>query len=244
MQRRIFAILYAALSLICCNAAADSTPTDFEGWLLIQTYLSLDAEKRYQILLETQPRVGDNWQRLATVQNRFGLNYNINSSWSTMAGYAWTPNFYYADYHRTFIDENRFWQQLAYRHDLFGVQWVHRVRQEQRFIVGVSEVSHRSRYQLRGSYALSNDRSFGLTAFDELMVTLNSASPAPWSGYDRNRIFLGPYWVVAGHRFEVGYLGEHQKRFGSDERWVNAVVVQATFNLSTPLTTESSSHPK
>jgi hypothetical protein len=34
---------------------------------------------------------------------------------------------------------------------------------------------------------------------------------------------------VNNARYEVGYLGEHAKRFGTDERWVNAVAVAAVF---------------
>jgi hypothetical protein len=36
---------------------------------------------------------------------------------------------------------------------------------------------------------------------------------------------------VNGHRYEVGYLGEHLKRFGSDERWANVFLFSATFNF-------------
>jgi len=229
---KILSSLLLVIALLYVRASrADSTPTDFEGWLVLQTYISLDEEKRYQLYLENQPRIGNDWHRVATVQSRAGLNYIWNKRWSTMVGYAWAPLLYNAQYHRLYIDESRLWQQVAYSHQWLGIQWTHRLRQEQRFIVGVSGVSNRSRYQIKGSYALADDGSFGLTGFDELMVNLNDVQPAPWSGYDRNRVFFGPFWVVDGHRFEVGYLGEHQKRFGSDERWVNTVVAVATFNF-------------
>jgi hypothetical protein len=78
---------------------------------------------------------------------------------------------------------------------------------------------------LRGSLPLNTQKSFGLTAFDEIMVNLNGVEGGPWSGYDRNRVFVGPFWQVGDARYEVGYLGEHTKRFGDDERWVNAVAV-------------------
>lgn len=216
------------LLFIRCSRA-DSTPTDFEGWVSLHSYISLDKEKRYQLYLETQPRVGDDWSRVATVQSRVGLNYNWDRAWSTMVGYGWTPGLYNAQYHRSYIDENRIWEQVLFKHQLFGAQWAHRLRQEQRFIVGASNVSNRTRYQVRCSYGLGDDQSFGLTGWDEIMVNLNGAQPGPWAGYDRNRFFIGPYWIVDGDRYEVGYLGEHLKRFGSDERWANVVLLSATW---------------
>ena len=84
---------------------------------------------------------------------------------------------------------------------------------------------------LRGSLPLNDAQDFGITAFDEFMVTLNTVEGGPWRGYDRNRIFIGPYWQVGATRYEVGYLGEHAKRFGDDERWVNALAATAIFNF-------------
>ena len=148
-----------------------------------------------------------------------------------MAGYAWTPILYNAQYHRTYIDENRLWQQISFRHDLFNISWQHRVRQEQRFIVGSHPTSNRTRYQIRGSYGLSNDGNFGVTGFNEIMVNLNSADPQPYGGFDRDRIFLGPYFVANSHRYEFGYLGEYLKRFGDEPRWANVIVFHAIFNF-------------
>lgn len=230
-MKKILASLLAAALLWNGDAQADSTPTDFQGWFQFQSYISLDDEKKYQLFLETQPRLGDDWSRASTVQNRVGLNYNWTKAFSSMLGYAWTPTLYNSHYHSAYIDEQRIFQQVVYKHDLLGVKWAHRLRQEQRFITGAGSVSNRTRYQLRGSYSLSQDGNFGLTGYDELMVNLNDSNPGPTSGYDRDRIFLGPYWVVNGHRYEVGYLGEHLKRFGSDERWANVILFSATFNF-------------
>lgn len=210
---------------------APAMPPDFEGWWILSSFVSLDDDKRYQLYLESQPRVGDNWSRAATVQSRIGLQYWWTKQISTMAGYAWTPILYNAQYHRVYIDENRLWQRIAYRHDLFGVSWQHRVRQEQRFIVGSHPTSNRTRYQIRGSYGFSDDNNLGLTWFDEIMVNLNSAEPLPYGGFDRNRIFVGPYLVANGHRYEFGYLGEYQKRFGPEPRWANVILFQAVFNF-------------
>jgi len=57
------------------------------------------------------------------------------------------------------------------------------------------------------------------------MVNFNSVQDGPWSGYDRDRFFFGPYWKIDNVRYEFGYLGEHLKRFGNDERWANVIAL-------------------
>jgi hypothetical protein len=84
---------------------------------------------------------------------------------------------------------------------------------------------------LRGTLPLNVAQDFGIAAFDEVMFTWNSIEGGPWSGYDRNRVFLGPYWQIDNAHYEIGYLGEHAKRFGDDERWVNAIAVLAIFHF-------------
>jgi hypothetical protein len=63
----------------------------------------------------------------------------------------------------------------------------------------------------------------GVSAFNELMIHIGDTAGGPSSGYDRDRIFLGPFLARGQGRYEVGYLGEHAKRFGNDERWVNVL---------------------
>ena len=208
-----------------------ATPHDFEAWDSTIAFVSLEESKRYQLFLETQPRLGDNWQRMAAVLMRTALVYNATSTLSLFGGYAWFPTFYDSNYHHTYRDDQRLWQQLIYKHDLWWISWQHRLRQEQRWIEHTDGVSNRSRYMLRGSLPLNEERTFGFTAFDELMVNLNTVEGGPWKGYDRNRIFVGPYWQVRDSRYEVGYLGEHAKRFGNDERWMSALAVVAIFNF-------------
>lgn len=199
--------------------------------MLAASNIALDEQRRYQLYLEAQPRLGDDLERVATVQGRAALGYMVDESFGFHLGYAWTPLFYDSQYHRIYRDEHRIWQQVLYRYDLWNIQWQHRVRQEQRFIAPNDEVGHRSRYQLRGSYRLTVSYDSGVTVWDEVMVNLNDVQNAAPSGYDRNRIFLGPYWQIDNARYEVGYLGEHLKRFGSNERWASALLLAVTFNF-------------
>jgi hypothetical protein len=221
-------LLFALLAL---PSTAPAHPHDFEGWLATNAHIALDEDKTYQIYLEAQPRQGNDLKRAALFQGRAGLNYNMTKQIGLYAGYAWVPFFYDSNYHRDYRDEQRLWQQIVYRHHLFGVTWQHRLRQEQRKTMRTEGISNRSRYMLKGSYPLTEDGTFGLTSADELMINLNAVENGPWGGYDRNRFFVGPYWQRGAGRYEVGYLGEHAKRFGNDERWAHVIAVQIAYNF-------------
>ena len=221
--------LLASLFTLICRSEA--TPTDFEGWASASALTSLDDAKTYQLFLELQPRIGDDWHRAALVLVRPAVVYNPTKALSLYTGYAWHPTFYNSNYHRDYRDEQRLWQQVIYRHDLWGTAWLHRLRQEQRKIEHTDGISNRTRYLLRGSYGLTDAGDVGITTFEELMINLNGVDGGPWAGYDRSRVFLGPYWLVGSTRYEIGYLGEHAKRFGDDERWVNAIAISGQFNF-------------
>jgi hypothetical protein len=168
---------------------------------------------------------------MAAILVRAALVYRANPALSLFGGYAWFPTFYDSDYHRTYRDEQRLWQQALFTHELWHISWQHRLRQEQRWIEHTDGVVNRSRYLLRSTIPLTIDRRFGITAFDECMVNLNGVNGGPGRGYDRNRIFAGPYWEYGTAHFEVGYLGEHSKRFGDDARWVSALAVNTAVHF-------------
>lgn len=227
-RTRVALVLILVLSF---GRPGGASPKDFEAWASAMAFIPIEESRTYQLYLETQPRLGDDWQRMATALIRTALVYNPTPALSLFAGYGWLPTFYNTEYQRTYRDEHRLWQQILYRHGLWDIDWQHRLRQEQRWIEHTEGVSNRTRYMLRGLLPLDATQDFGLAAFDEVMFTWNSVEGGPWSGYDRNRIFLGPYWQIDNAHYEVGYLGEHAKRFGDDERWVNAIAVLAIFNF-------------
>ena len=229
-MKKVGLVCLSVTALILARSAR-AHPHDFEGWLATSAHVALDEERRYQLFLEAQPRQGDNFQRFGLFQARAALNYNLTKAIGLYLGYAWVPAFVDANYHRDYREDNRIWQQITYHHEFLGLQWQHRLRQEQRMIMRTNGVSNRTRYLLKGSYPLSDDGTFGLTSWDEGMFTLNQVENGPWSGYDRNRIFFGPYWQRGGGRYEVGYLGEHAKRFGDDERWAHVIAVNIAYKF-------------
>lgn len=229
--RLLIAYLLCGLTFLRGMQVARATPQDFQGWSVTSVHIALEKSRTYQLYLEAQPRVGDDWQRATTFQSRIALNYNIDQRLRFHAGYAWTPTLIDPSGHRDYRDEQRLWQQVLYAYTYGGVHWQHRIRQEQRFIMRTNGTSNRSRYMARASTPLSHSIKTGLTGFDEIMFNLNGVSNGPWAGYDRNRIFFGPFWQIGNARIEAGYLGEHIKRVGNDERWIHAIATFTSFDF-------------
>jgi hypothetical protein len=226
-------ICIAALVVLSLSVTltAHAQQTDFQSWTLVTAQTTLDYDKRWLLYAEAQPRVGDDISRLERLLLRPAVGYNYTKSTTFYLGYAWTPTFYTTKYEEDFRNEQRIWQQILYKHDMLGLAWQHRLRQEQRFIDDASSTSHRTRYLLRGSYRMSESYNAGLTGYNELFITENSVQRGPRAGFDRNRFFFGPYIVAGAGRYEVGYLGEYGKRFGNDDRMINAIMVAANYNF-------------
>ena len=228
------ALLYLCsllLTLAVCPSPARAQQTDFEGWFQYLSHIGLDEERTWVLTLEEQPRIGDDWRRLNTNIMRTIINYNWTNQFSTGVGYMWGPMFYNSHYYHIYRDENRTFIQLLYKYDQWGIQWVHRFRQEQRFIENTAgSVSNRGRYLIRASYPLSDDKNFGLTGYNEIFINYNSVYNGPTGGYDQDRMFFGPYWKVDNARYEVGFLEQHTQRFGLEPRWAQVLMFMASFD--------------
>lgn len=229
LRLNTLAVLFASAWLSIHTSYAQKT--DFQSWTFVSATANLDSHKKWFAYMEAQPRIGDDVSRLERLLIRPGLAYNLNDKVAVYLGYAWTPTFTNASYDEDFRNENRTWQQVLYKHDLWGLQWQHRLRQEQRFIEDTSGTSNRTRYLVRGSYSLTGDGAYGLTGYNELFVTENGTKNGPVGGFDRDRFFFGPYMKSGPGRYEVGYLGEYARQFGNDSRMINALLVVAQYSF-------------
>lgn len=212
------------------TALADST--DFQSWAFLSATATLDERNKWFSYTEVQPRLGDDSSRLERLIIRPALGYNLSQKVSLFLGYAWTPTFMNSSYQEDFRNENRIWEQILVRDSRWGIDWQHRLRQEQRMLADTSGVSNRTRYLLRGSYGIGDSIKWGLTAYNEIFVNLNSVENGPTGGFDRDRFFVGPYITQGAGRYELGYVGEIAQRFDEDGgRMINGILVAAMWNF-------------
>jgi hypothetical protein len=230
---KVFLALMCAVMVFAHNFVSScyAQKTDFQSWNLVTATVNLDQQKKWFVYGEAQPRIGDDISRLERLLLRSAVGYNVNDRLSLYLGYGWTPTFTNSSYDEDFRNENRIWQQALYKHNLWGMQWQHRLRQEQRIIEDASATSNRTRYLLRGSYGLSCDGDVGLTGYNEIFVTENGTHKGPVGGFDRDRFFFGPYLTSGPGRYEIGYLGEYARQFGNDSRMINSLLVSANYSF-------------
>jgi hypothetical protein len=226
-------LLFAALSLaLVGRSEAHAQSHDLQSWTQIISTVSLDTEKKWFAYGEVQPRVGDDISRLERLLIRPALGYNINPNVALLLGYAWTPTYMNSHYEENFRNENRIWEQILIKDSRWGLDWQHRLRQEQRIIEDAGGPSNRTRYLLRGSYPLTASGATGLTGYNEIFINLNSERNGPKGGFDRDRFFFGPYFTSGPARYEVGYLGEYAQTFDEDGgRMINAIMLMSWFSF-------------
>ena len=230
-MKKLVVLFFSTLAM--CFAPVTMThaeTSDFQSWAQLVTQVKLNQD--FFAYMEAQPRMGDDSSRLERLLIRPAMGYNINPNIAFFLGYAWTPTFMNNQYEENFRNENRIWEQILIKDSRWGIDWQHRLRQEQRIIEDAGGPSNRTRYLLRGSYALSDSGQYGLTGYNEIFVTLNSQPNGPQGGFDRDRFFFGPYVKQGPGRYEIGYLGEYAQRFNQDGgRMINAIMVAAFLNF-------------
>ena len=233
MMRRYAPVLALTWSTLVFSAPATAAAqqTDLQAWSLLTANIALSDDKSWLLYLEAQARLGDDASRLERLLLRPAVGRQLTRTVVAFVGYAWTPTFTNTSYETDFRSEHRIWQQLVVRHGGSRLTWQHRIRQEQRMIAETSGMSHRTRYLVRASYASATGRRSGVTGYHELFVTWNSVERGPRAGYDRSRLFVGPYATRGRVRYEAGYVGEYGRRFGNRDRIINALLVSANLTF-------------
>jgi hypothetical protein len=214
------------------NAVADET--DFQSWSSMMLTVPLTESRKTSLYFEVQPRVGDNWNAMERLLTRSALNYQLNKEVVLSLGGAWTPLFMNNQYTHKYRNETRIWQQASYTQlwpDI-DITFLQRLRQEQRFIQGASSTAHRTRYMMKLSKPFSKGSNYGLTGYSETFLNENSVERGPRAGFDRERVFIGPYFSRGILRVELGYIGEYGKRFNqSEDRYLHGIASYISLNF-------------
>jgi hypothetical protein len=140
-------------------------------------------------------------------------------------GAAYTPNL------SPVRSEFRLWQQLQYSMPLSALTLTQRIRLEERHIAQTSGLAHRARVMLRAATPVSPDVPWGIAVSEEVFWNLNTVTQGPQSGFDQNRIFIGPQYQLDRHsRLEVGYLQSWIARGAAVDSQVNHSAVILLFS--------------
>lgn len=201
---------------------------DGQLWMQVLTIGQLSPNWRMHV--EFQPRVFDNASELGLTIVRTAIGRQVSPRVSVWAGHAWVPR----SFGPTTTHEHRLWQQVSIGLPRAG-RWVPsaRIRLEQRRLRQWDDTVHRLRLMARVQRQFRDGSPWHVAISDEAMVTLDTTTPGPFRGYDRNRLFGG-----VGRRLnptftaEFGYLWENSTIRGPLQR--NEQIASAVLNVNWP----------
>jgi Protein of unknown function (DUF2490) len=152
---------------------------------------------------------------------RSGLQYDVNKNFSVAAGYAhlWaaptTPGW------KTYINENRIYQQWQYSSSIKKIHLLQRIRNEQRWqqkivndtYTGKNRFTNRIRYLLSITIPVfKNEKLPALVLADELH--LHFGKEVVYNTFDQNRYFIGIKQKISRQlSFDMGYMKLYQKKY-------------------------------
>lgn len=214
-------IISAALVLLAAGSArAFDLKDDAQLWTPV--FLNAPAQGRLVGLLELQPRVRGDFEKLGTAIVRPWIGWRLAPATFVHAGYGWIRS----DAARVTI-EHRIWQQ--FQRSLSpapGWTLTGRARLEQRMLEAVPQTAWRARALVRAERALSGGPRYAV-AYNESFVHLNSPDRGPRAGFDQNRIFLGLGRDGPRAKMEGGYQHVWLRRPGAKDTHIHCVVINA-----------------
>lgn len=230
LPARILALLAGLLLLGARPARAEGVDEEFQLWapIVLQVELVPDRLAAYG---EVQLRVFDDAQRLGQVVYRPALGVWIAEPVSLWLGFDRVET-----HAGPYLAENVLWEQVLIEHSPPGwrrLALLYRLRVEHRFVRHHDPVGHRVRVMARAAWPLALDDRLQAVVWDEVFVQLNDIRGVTRRGFDQNRFFLGPAFVlVEDHaRLEVGYANLFFNRQGGTDLMAHALWITVRFDI-------------
>lgn len=213
-------IITALILMPGVSARAFNPKEDSQLWTPI--FLNIPAQGRLVGLIELQPRVRGDFEKLTTAIVRPWIGWRVAPETYVHAGYGWIRS----DTSRVTI-EHRVWQQFQHSvNPVFGWTLTWRARLEQRQLEGITQTAWRVRALLRAERALDRGLRYAVT-YNEAFSHLNSVERGPRAGFDQNRVFLGLGKNGSRAKVEGGYQHIWIRRPGSDDSHIHCIVINA-----------------
>ena len=197
------------------------TTDNFNTWFMY--FGSHKFTKRWGIHAEAQVRQNEFLKRPQHLLLRTGINHHLNPNIVLTAGYCFVETHPYGEFAvKSNFSEHRFWEQIQYKTQWSKMEWISRMRLEQRFSqlpiqsgesfeAGDAIYTNRVRILNRFFIPLKGDKiadkSLYLSIYDEFMI--NFGENLTKNIFDQNRAYiaLGYKLPKVGH-VEFGYLNQ------------------------------------
>lgn len=227
MKKQLFILTLLALFAISSSYAQVRTTTTNSCMWLNYTQMT-KFNKGITLHTELQWRRLDWGMHPEQVQVRLGILKDVGNNTSVGLGYSYISTSRYGEFGpKSAFAENRIYQQLQHKSFFGRVEWVNRLRLEQRFTndpvadvngiysEGPAVLKHRARWSNRFSVPINKktieDGAFYLTAFDEVFIAFGGN--VPLNVFDQNRAFFGAgFKTKTLGKIEVGFMQQIQNK--------------------------------
>jgi hypothetical protein len=159
-------------------------------------YNTASFNKHWSLLSDVQIRTKDWTRQWSQLLVRSGVNYKISDHISLTAGFAFFKNAQYANKELLLKNEWRPWQELSYQVKSNKINFLQRLRTEQRFLQQVADnhKTHNYQYIFRLRYRLEfqipfQENKFVFLAGNEVLVNPGYLNNSLF--FDQNRTFAG-----------------------------------------------------
>lgn len=228
-------IKYILLFLLSFNVFADMEHL-FGQWTAAFINGKFGKESPWNYMFEANIRssefpnnLGGNGYDIGSVPIRLGFGYNIDKENSIMLGYLY--QYSQKPYAKQDVNENRAWQQYQNIQNFneYGKLQL-RTRFEQRTLEEGYGTALRFRQQIKYTYPVNKELGFAIS--EEAFVNCNSVSWGPISGFDQNRLFIGPYYQFTNDiKIEAGYQQVYVNKDIIDDQMNNLFALNFYYNV-------------
>ncbi|HAN37593.1 MAG TPA: hypothetical protein DCQ29_01710 [Chitinophagaceae bacterium] len=225
MLKKIF-ICRCAVALVCFflltrSSIAQSKQVRYQNhsWTSLNT--SMRIAKHWSIITDVHYRANNFFASPNFYFFRVGGQYHFNQHLSVALGYGhlWlAPS--KTGWH-TYSNENRIYQQVQYTYKTQRWQWIHRIRNEQRWQQIITndiatnnyKLTNRIRYLLGANYTIFKQHPKLPTLALANELCLQFGENTALNTYDQNRFFIGAKMPLRKYlSFDIGYMLLYQKK--------------------------------
>ena len=180
-------------------------------------YNTLSFNKKWSLVSDAQVRTKEWTNKLSQVLVRSGLSYKFNEHLAATGGFAFFKNAQYVQKNLLLKNEWRPWQEISYQTKLNTINFIQRLRTEQRFLQQVvnDKLSKQYQYIFRLRYRF--DFQFPLTN-NNLKILLGNEVLVN-SGYLNNKQFFDQNRSFAGINFKLNSNTNLQAQYLKIFQW-------------------------
>jgi hypothetical protein len=220
-MKKIYILIVFAL-VLCTGAVQAQRRIDQNTNTWFMYFGSHKFSKKWGLHAEGHIRRSDVVAEAQQHLLRFGLNYHFQENAFVTAGYCYVDTWAYGTQPAASrFPENRWWEQVQVRSQVGRLEWVNRLRLEQRYVKvpvrqpdnsfapGDAVYTNRMRWLNRVSIPFKGqkieEKSFYLSLYDEVMV--NFGKKVRFNTFDQNRAYAAiGYRLPKWGRLELGYM--------------------------------------